>query len=75
MIEGGVKSVHVVMADDYFTPKLWCDPQELKGQQLRVGTMDLKIAAIVLANSAVLLSRTLVDFRRVPNLKVEDWIS
>jgi len=49
--------------------------QELKGQQLRVGTMDLKIAAIVLTNSAVLLSRNLVDFGRVPNLKVEDWIS
>ena len=35
--------------------------------------MDLKIAAIVLANGATLLSRNLSDFRKVPGLKVEDW--
>ena len=49
--------------------------QHLKGQRLRIGTMDLKMAAIVLANDAILLSRNLADFRRVPKLKVEDWIS
>ena len=49
--------------------------QRLKGVRTRVGTMDLKIAAVVLANDATLLSRNLVDFRRVPNLRVEDWIS
>jgi tRNA(fMet)-specific endonuclease VapC len=35
--------------------------------------MDLKIAAIVLAHDATLLSRNLSDFRKVPGLKVEDW--
>jgi tRNA(fMet)-specific endonuclease VapC len=35
--------------------------------------MDLKIAAIVLANSAVLLSRNLRDFHKVPGLRAEDW--
>ncbi|MEK6409681.1 MAG: type II toxin-antitoxin system VapC family toxin [Acidobacteriota bacterium] len=49
--------------------------QRLKGVRTRVGTMDLKIAAVVLANDATLLSRNLVDSRRVPNLRVEDWIS
>jgi tRNA(fMet)-specific endonuclease VapC len=49
--------------------------QRLKVQRLRVGTMDLKISAIVLAHDALLLSRNLVDFRRVPDLSVEDWIS
>lgn len=49
--------------------------QRLKAQRLRIGTMDLKMSAIVHANDGVLLSRNLVDFRRVPNLKVEDWIS
>lgn len=56
-----------ILAASYF--------RELKRQHIRIGTMDLKIAAIVLANDATLLSRNLVDFRRVPNLKVEDWIS
>ncbi len=47
--------------------------QELKKQKLKVGTMDLKIASIVLAHDATLLSRNLRDFGRVPGLKVEDW--
>jgi tRNA(fMet)-specific endonuclease VapC len=49
--------------------------QDLKTQRLKVGTMDLKMASIVLANNATLLSRNLRDFRRVPNLRVEDWVS
>jgi tRNA(fMet)-specific endonuclease VapC len=47
--------------------------QRLQQSRLRVGTMDLKIAAIVLAHNATLLSRNLADFGRVPGLRVEDW--
>ena len=47
--------------------------QELQAQKLRVGTQDLKIAAIILANDATLLTRNTQDFSRVPNLKFEDW--
>ena len=47
--------------------------QDLKTQHLRIGTMDLKLASIVLVNNATLLSRNLRDFRRIPNLRVEDW--
>ena len=48
--------------------------QNLKDQRLKIGTMDLKMASIALANSATLLSRNLRDFSRIPNLRVEDWI-
>ena len=34
---------------------------------------DFRIAAIVLAHDAVLLTRNLSDFRRIPRLRAEDW--
>ena len=45
----------------------------LRKSKLRLGTMDLRIASIALTNDALLLSRNLRDFLRVPNLRVEDW--
>jgi tRNA(fMet)-specific endonuclease VapC len=41
--------------------------------RVRIGTMDLKIAATAISHNALLLSRNLADFRRVPGLRVEDW--
>lgn len=49
--------------------------QRLRKLRLRMGTMDLKIAAVVLSHNATLLTRNLVDFRTVPGLKIEDWTS
>jgi len=46
---------------------------KLRRFRLRIGSMDLKIASIALSTDALLLSRNLKDFGRVPNLKVEDW--
>jgi tRNA(fMet)-specific endonuclease VapC len=46
----------------------------LRNLRLGIGTMDMKIAAIVLACGAKLLSRNLRDFRRVPGLDVDDWL-
>ena len=48
---------------------------ELRSLHLGIGTMDLRIASIVIANEATLLLRNLKDFARVPELKVEDWLS
>lgn len=42
--------------------------------RIRIGTMDLRIASIVLSNDATLLTRNLSDFNRVPNLRAENWI-
>jgi tRNA(fMet)-specific endonuclease VapC len=47
--------------------------QTMKLQKVRIGAQDLKIASIALANNAILLSANLVDFQKVPGLKVEDW--
>jgi tRNA(fMet)-specific endonuclease VapC len=45
----------------------------LRKARVRIGTMDLRIAAIALANSATVITRNVSDFNRVPNLRVEDW--
>jgi tRNA(fMet)-specific endonuclease VapC len=47
--------------------------QRLRNLRIRIGTMDLKIAAVALTQRATLLSRNLSDFRKVPGLAVEDW--
>jgi tRNA(fMet)-specific endonuclease VapC len=56
-----------------FDARAAAEVQRLRKLRLRIGTMDLKIAAIALTREATLLSRNLSDFRRVPRLKVEDW--
>ena len=47
---------------------------ELRPLRTRISTHDLRIASIALAHNATLLSRNRRDFRRVPNLRVEDWL-
>src|SRR5262249_21123559 len=47
---------------------------DLRGQRLRLGTMDLKIAATALVHNALLLSANRRDFERVPGLRVENWL-
>lgn len=49
--------------------------EEMRRGRIRIGAMDLRIAAIALTNNALLLSRNLSDFRKVPGLRVEDWTS
>jgi tRNA(fMet)-specific endonuclease VapC len=46
---------------------------DLQTRRLRLAAMDLRIAAIALAQSMTLLTRNLGHFRRVPGLVVEDW--
>ena len=57
-----------------FTDRAGVEFQRLRQRKVRIGTMDLKIATIVMAHGATLLSRNLSDFERVPGLRVEKWI-
>ena len=47
--------------------------ERLHKQRIRIGTMDLKIAAIALTHHATLLTRNSKDFSQVPGLHIEDW--
>ncbi|MBD2520282.1 type II toxin-antitoxin system VapC family toxin [Nostoc sp. FACHB-973] len=46
---------------------------ELRRQKIRIGTQDLRIASIAIANHGILVTRNQRDFSRVPGLEFEDW--
>ena len=47
--------------------------RELLQQKIRVGSHDLRIAAIVLSVEGILVTRIRRDFERVPSLQIDDW--
>ncbi|MFN0019397.1 MAG: hypothetical protein ACKVP0_14120 [Pirellulaceae bacterium] len=58
----------------------WNEPaadefKRLRTARVRIGTQDLKIASLALANDALLLSANLRDFEQVPVLRVENWLA
>ena len=57
-----------------FDDKAAAEFNRLRKQKIRIGTMDLKIAAIALVNDALLLSGNSRDFRQVSGLRVENWL-
>jgi tRNA(fMet)-specific endonuclease VapC len=62
---------HVVLFDEQAASEF----QGLRAQRIRIGTMDLKIAAIALIHDALLLSANLRDFQQVPNPRIANWIN
>jgi tRNA(fMet)-specific endonuclease VapC len=47
--------------------------RELLEQKIRVGSHDLRIAAITLAVDGILVTRNRRDFERVADLQITDW--
>ena len=46
---------------------------ELLKQKIRIGTQDLRIAAITLSLNGTVVTRNFKDFKKVPDLKIVDW--
>lgn len=46
----------------------------LKGMGQPIGTMDMLIASIALANDLTLVTNNEKEFTRVPDLRIENWI-
>jgi tRNA(fMet)-specific endonuclease VapC len=47
--------------------------EKLRAEKVRIGTQDLRIAAIVLSVNGVLITSNRRDFDKVPGLIIEDW--
>ncbi|HMW01336.1 MAG TPA: type II toxin-antitoxin system VapC family toxin [Acidobacteriota bacterium] len=47
--------------------------EEFRRLKIRVGTQDLRIAAITLAHQGILVTRNLKDFSQIPGLTIENW--
>lgn len=56
-----------------FSQSAAVEHQRLRKAYPRIGNMDLKIAAVALANNAILLTRNISDFGQIAALRTEDW--
>lgn len=56
-----------------FTPAAQAVYADLLRQKIRIGTQDLRIAAIALAAQSTLVTRNQRDFSQVPSLPIVDW--
>lgn len=67
-----IKFYHTIPMIDFDT-KAATIFEQLNQHKIRIGTLDLRIASIALAVGAILVTRNQKDFKKVPNLIIEDW--
>ncbi|HBE59871.1 MAG TPA: nucleic acid-binding protein [Cyanobacteria bacterium UBA11149] len=63
------KSINIIN----FEPEASSYYTDLLHQRIRIGTQDLRIAAIAISRKAILVTRNRRDFEKVPGLVFEDW--
>ena len=68
----GVEFFNTIKILDFDEKAISCYTK-LKGQKIRIGTQDLRIAAIAISHNAILVTRNQRDFSRLPGLQYEDW--
>lgn len=44
-----------------------------KKTKIRIGSQDLRIAAIAQATNSILVTRNYKDFKKIPNIMLENW--
>ena len=71
-LRGHIANYLKIQVLDFDAPAL-TEYEKLRRRGIRIGTLDLRIAAIAMSQNAVLITRNLQDFRQVPGLRVEDW--
>jgi tRNA(fMet)-specific endonuclease VapC len=47
--------------------------EQLRQKHANIGRMDLRIAATALDLNAIVVTRNVSDFQRIPGLQIEDW--
>lgn len=67
---GFFAGVDVLPFDDAATDEF----ARLRTQKIRIGTSDLKIAAVAFTRNARLLTANRRDFEKVPGLRFENWL-
>lgn len=67
---GFFSGYHIALSDEPAAIRF----ETLKTARIRIGTMDLKTAAIALAQNALLLTANKRDFEKVPGLRFENWM-
>ena len=61
---------HITLLDDAAADAF----THLRATKVRISTMDLKIAAIAIAQNALLLTANRRDFELVPGLRFDNWL-
>lgn len=62
--------LHIALFDDAAAQRV----TGLKAAKIRIGTMDLKTAAVALTQNALLLTANRQDFGQIPGLRFENWL-
>lgn len=70
---GVLASINVIPFDDNCAFEYGIIRKYLKDNGTPIGPMDMLIAATALANDMVMVTNNVSEFKRVQNLRVEDW--